>query len=38
MDNNIEKWSEVLLHIKQEMMPTSFDTWIKPLVIKSPEF
>jgi chromosomal replication initiator protein len=35
MDNNIEKWSEVLLHIKQEMMPTSFDTWIKPLVIKS---
>ncbi|MGN1350641.1 MAG: chromosomal replication initiator protein DnaA [Anaerovoracaceae bacterium] len=35
MDTINEKWNEVLLKIKLEMMPTSYDTWIKPLVLKS---
>ena len=35
MDNNNEKWNEVLQLVKKEMLPTGFDTWIKPLVLKS---
>lgn len=35
MDKNIENWEKVLLIIKEQMMRTSYDTWVKPLVLKS---
>ncbi len=35
MDNINEKWNEALQIIKKPMMAASFDTWIKPLHLKS---